>query len=273
MPDPIGSGSPQGQSANVVTIAPGQLVQLPGMDTPVPADQVIGFQSAFTKKTQELARKTAEVDALRAQAEKAMMLEAAINEDPFAALDTLRQQAEIYYRQNNLPIPGSQPTQQPSTPPAASTPPSPEPTPSAEVTTLKEELAQMREQLKQMTDSFGGYVAGNNVRLQMDALTAKNPKYLNDQEFRSQMAQVAQSLPNADVESIFKLTAYERLQQELQQKDEELRLARRDLVASTPGLGFGTSGASGGDGPGKVDEDQRLTDILAEKLDALVQGG
>ncbi len=229
MPPQIDPSNP-----SIVILDEDSMVMLPGSSVPVKSSDVIGFQSAFTKKMQGLSAQQSALEQATAQAEQAQEFVQSLNADPVGALDRLRKEARTWAETNGEDLPDWITNDMtPTTTPTTVTPPS------APATTQLEKM--LNERLGAMEAFVSQFAAGNAAEREFGDIKQKHPELYADKAFLSQVAEVTQRIPQARLEDAHKVAFHDLLLLQRDQLQAELKQVRRDNLGSTPSLGFGTS--------------------------------
>lgn len=248
---------------NVVILDEDSLVMMPGATTPVKSSDVIGFQSAFTKKMQALSAQQAALEAATERASGALEFVDGFNTDPVGSISKLRDELKTWAEQKGETVPDwilndMTPTMPP---PANSLPPQTQGLSSQFEKQMNERLANMETYVTQFT-------AGSAAERELGNLTQKHPELYADQGFRGLVGEVTKRLPGAPLEDAHKVAAYDLLSMQNQTLQNELKQVRRDNLGTTPNLGFGTStfGAKKGLSPDDLFESEfnKLADAQLE---------
>lgn len=241
-----------------ITLTEDAMVLLPGATEPVPAKNIIGFQSAFTRKTQELANAMREAEQAKAQAAGAMKLLDDFDEDPWGTLESIQARIVEVSKQQGLPIPPKW-SGQPAPDPNANANPGqgqaqpPAPPQGNGMTAVLEEFAKRMAAMEQHITGMGAKL---DVKESLGLLERDHPDQMKDPKFRQQMAEYSQTLPGAGLDHIFKISSYDSQVDRIKQLEDELKAVKREQLLSTPALGFGRANSVAG--RKDVDEDEAM---------------
>jgi hypothetical protein len=246
---------------NLVILSDDAMVTLPNGST-VPARDVIGMQSDYTRKTTELALERKAMLAAQEQAQQAMDMVEGFNADPLGSLAEMRTRAAAWAEANGQEVPDwmRDTVQTPATPgqPAAL---------AAGANPYASFERMLNERLGAIESTVNGFVGRADANAQVASLESKHPELYKDPAFREQVGAVVQRMPGASIEDAHKVAAYELQQLKIDSLQNEVKSARRDSIGSIPSLGFGNSTFGAKDSKSMVDETSALESIWNKLVD------